>query len=193
MRAAQILLASGRVPNLEGLNLEALGIETTKAGIAVDEHLRTSVPGIWATGDVTAIAQLTPVAQYQSRIAVADMFEEDGPAADYSVLPTAIFTDPELGGVGLTEDEAREQGLDVGTVTNDHVRRFSFIDAKHGLFKIVFEPLEPPRARSARCLAQRGRHRAGLLDRPAARRHSGRARRDAPHLSDLRGRHQGRR
>jgi pyruvate/2-oxoglutarate dehydrogenase complex dihydrolipoamide dehydrogenase (E3) component len=136
---AQILLASGRVPNLEGLNVEALGIETTKAGITVDEHLRTSVRGIWAAGDVTAIAQLTPVAQYQSRIAVADMFEEDGPAADYSVLPTAIFTDPELGGVGLTEDEAREQGLDVGTVTNDHVRRFSFIEAKHGLFKIVFD------------------------------------------------------
>jgi mercuric reductase len=139
VRAAQILLASGRVPNLEGLNVEALGIETTKAGITVDEHLRTSVRGIWAAGDVSAIAQLTPVAQYQSRIAVADMFEEDGPAADYSVVPTAIFTDPELGGVGLTEDEAREQGLDVGTVTNDRVRRFSFIEAKHGLFKIVFD------------------------------------------------------
>ncbi len=139
VRAAQILLASGRVPNLEGLNVEALGIETAKAGITVDEHLRTSVQGIWAAGDVTAIAQLTPVAQYQSRIAVADMFAEDGPAADYSVLPTAIFTDPELGGVGLTEDEAREHGLDVGTVTNDRVRRFSFIEAKHGLFKIVFD------------------------------------------------------
>jgi len=139
VRAAQILLASGRVPNLEGLNVEALGIETTKAGITVNEHLRTSVQGVWAAGDVTAIAQVTPVAQYQSRIAVADMFEEDGPAADYSVLPTAIFTDPELGGVGLTEDEAREQGLDVGTVTNDRVRRFSFIEAKHGLFKIVFD------------------------------------------------------
>ena len=139
VRAAQILLASGRVPNLEGLSVEALGIETTKAGIAVDEHLRTSVEGIWAAGDVTAVAQLTPVAQYQARIAVADMFGEDGPAADYSVLPTAIFTDPELGGVGLTEEQAREQGLDVGTVTNDHVRRFSFIEAEHGLFKIVFD------------------------------------------------------
>jgi mercuric reductase len=139
LRAAEILLASGRVPNLEGLNLEALGVETTKAGIAVDERLRTSVKGIWAAGDVTAVAQLTPVAQYQSRIAVADMFGEDGPAADYSVLPNAIFTDPELGGVGLSEGEAREQGLDVGTVTNDHVRRFSFIDAEHGLFKIVFD------------------------------------------------------
>jgi mercuric reductase len=139
VRAAQILLASGRVPNLEGLSVEALGIETTKAGIAVDEHLRTSVEGIWAAGDVTAVAQLTPIAQYQARIAVADMFGEDGPTADYSVVPTAIFTDPELGGVGLTEEQAREQGLEVGTVTNDHVRRFSFIEAKHGLFKIVFD------------------------------------------------------
>ena len=139
VRATQILLASGRVPNVEGLNLEALGVETTKAGIVVDEHLRTSVQGIWATGDVNAIAQLTPVAQYQSRVAVADMFGENAPAADYSVLPTAIFTDPELAGVGLTEEQAREQGLDVGTASNDHVKRFAFIDAKHGLFKIVYD------------------------------------------------------
>jgi pyruvate/2-oxoglutarate dehydrogenase complex dihydrolipoamide dehydrogenase (E3) component len=139
VRATQILLASGRVPNIEGLNLEALGVETTKAGIVVDEHLRTSVQGIWATGDVNAIAQLTPVAQYQSRVAVADMFGENAPAADYSVLPTAIFTDPELAGVGLTEEQAREQGLDVGTASNDHVKRFAFIDARHGLFKIVYD------------------------------------------------------
>jgi mercuric reductase len=139
VRAAQILLASGRVPNVEGLNLEEVGVETTKAGIVVDEHLRTSIPGIWAAGDVNAVAQLTPVAQYQARIAVADMFGDDPPAADYSVLPTSIFTDPELGGVGLTEEEAREQGFEVETVRNEHVRRFSFIEAKHGLFKIVFD------------------------------------------------------
>src|SRR5205807_2055352 len=110
LRVAQLLLASGRVPNLEGLNLEAVGVETTKAGIAVDDRLRTSVDGIWAAGDVNAVAQFTPVAQYQARIAVADMFGVDGPAADYSVLPTSIFTDPELGGVGLTEEQARKQG-----------------------------------------------------------------------------------
>jgi pyruvate/2-oxoglutarate dehydrogenase complex dihydrolipoamide dehydrogenase (E3) component len=105
----------------------------------VDERLRTSVQGIWATGDVNAIAQLTPVAQYQSRVAVADMFGEDTPAADYSVLPTAIFTDPELAGVGLTEEQANEQGFEVETARNEHVRRFAFIGAKHGLFKIVFD------------------------------------------------------
>ena len=105
----------------------------------MDEHLRTSAPGIWAAGDVTAVAQFTPIAQYQARIAVDDMFGKDAKAADYSVLPTAIFTDPELGGVGLTEEQAREQGHDVGVTRNQHVKRFQFIGAEHGLFKIVFD------------------------------------------------------
>jgi len=139
LRATQILLASGRVSNIEGLNLEAVGVETSKASIVVDEHLRTSVPGIWAAGDVNAVAQFTPIAQYQARVAVEDMFGEDAAAADYSVLPTAIFTDPELAGVGLTEEQAKEEGYDVEAVTNEYVRRFSYIDAKHGLFKIVFD------------------------------------------------------
>ena len=130
---------AGRVPNLEGLNVDELGIETTRTGIAVDEHLRTSVTGIWAAGDVTAVAQFTPIAQYQARIAVEDMFGGDAPRADYSVLPTAIFTDPELGGVGLTEEQAREQGFDVEVVRNEHVKRFSFVELRHGLFKVVFD------------------------------------------------------
>jgi mercuric reductase len=139
VRAGRILLASGRVPNVEGLNLEAVGVETTKAGLAVDDHMRTSVPGIWAAGDINAVAQFTPVAQYQARIAVEDMFGADGPAADYTYLPTSIFTDPELGAVGLTEDQAREEGHDVEVVRNEYVKRFSYIDARHGLFKIVFD------------------------------------------------------
>jgi pyruvate/2-oxoglutarate dehydrogenase complex dihydrolipoamide dehydrogenase (E3) component len=138
-RAQRLLLASGRVPNVEELDLEAAGVETTRSGITVDEHLRTSAPGIWAAGDVTAVAQFTPIAQYQARVAVADMFDDDAPAADYSVLPTSIFTDPELGGVGLTEEQARQQGHDVGVVRNQRVKRFQFVGAEHGLFKIVFD------------------------------------------------------
>ena len=103
-RAERVLLASGRVPNVEELGLEAAGVEATMTGITVD-----------------------------------DMFGEDAKAADYSVLPTAIFTDPELGGVGLTEEQAREQGHDVGVTRNQHVKRFQFIGAEHGLFKIVFD------------------------------------------------------
>jgi mercuric reductase len=137
----RILLASGRVPNIEELNLEAAGIEATKLGIVVDERMRTNVPGIWAAGDVNAVAQFTPVAQYQARIAVDDMFGVNGAGADYSVLPTAIFTDPELANVGLTEQEAEEQGFETEAVTHPlrAVRRASYVDATHGLFKIVFD------------------------------------------------------
>jgi pyruvate/2-oxoglutarate dehydrogenase complex dihydrolipoamide dehydrogenase (E3) component len=139
VRAETLLIAAGRAPNVEGLNLEAVGVETTRAGVSVDRHLRTSVAGIWAAGDVTGVAQFTPVAQYQARIAVADMFGADAPLADYSVLPTAIFTDPEVGGVGLTEAQAREQGHDVGVGRHELVRRSTYIDARHGLFKVVYD------------------------------------------------------
>ncbi len=139
LRAEQILLASGRVPNVEGLNLEGVGVETNRAGIAVDGHMRTSVAGIWAAGDVNAVAQLTPVAQYQARIAVEDMFGASPPTADYSFLPTTVFTDPELGGVGLTEEQARDEGHDADTARTNFVRRFSYIGARHGLFKVVFD------------------------------------------------------
>lgn len=139
VRCEAVMLASGRVPNVEALGLEGASVETTRAGIAVDERMRTSAAGIWAAGDVTAVAQFTPIAQYQARVAVADMFGEGAPAADYSVLPTSIFTDPELGSVGLTEEQAREQGHDVEVVRNEFVRRFSYISARHGLFKVVFD------------------------------------------------------
>ena len=141
VRAAEILLASGRVPNVEELELERIGIEQTKLGIVVDDHMRTSIEGIWAAGDVTAVLQFTPIAQYQARIAIDDMFSPNGAKADYSALPTAIFTDPELAGAGLTEEEASEQGLAFETVTHplSGVTRAAYRNAKHGLYKLVFE------------------------------------------------------
>jgi mercuric reductase len=141
LNVTSVLLASGRVPNVEALGLERLGVERHKLGIVVDEHMRTSVEGIWAAGDVTGMYQLTPIAQYQARIAIADMFGQNGPTADYSVLPTAIFTDPELAGVGLTEEEARQQGLDYEVVVQPlkNVTRSQYIEAKHGLFKLIVD------------------------------------------------------
>jgi pyruvate/2-oxoglutarate dehydrogenase complex dihydrolipoamide dehydrogenase (E3) component len=140
LRVTHVLLAAGRVPNIEELELERAGVEHTKAGIVVDGRLRTSVDGIWAAGDVTGLAQFTPIAQYQARIAADDMFGVDTPEADYSILPTTIFTDPELGGVGLTEDEAQAEGLEFDVVKHplSAVTRAQYTDAKHGLYKIVF-------------------------------------------------------
>ncbi|MBA3717134.1 MAG: NAD(P)/FAD-dependent oxidoreductase [Actinobacteria bacterium] len=140
LRATRLMLASGRVPNVEELGLEQVGVETTYQGIVVDEHLRTSVEGIWAAGDVTAVAQFTPVAQYQARIAIADMFGAEA-SADYDALPTAIFTDPELAQLGLTEAEARDKGFQPESVRHDlkDVQRASYTDSKHGLYKLVFD------------------------------------------------------
>jgi mercuric reductase len=138
--AARLLLASGRVLNIEGLNLEAAGVEYTPRAIAVEEHLRTSAVGIWAAGDVTGIL-FTPVAQYQARIAVDDMFGAGTRTAEYDYLPTAIFTDPELAGVGLTQAEAEERGFDVDAVVHplQAVTRAQFTRSSHGLFKVVFD------------------------------------------------------
>ncbi|HMJ00522.1 MAG TPA: NAD(P)/FAD-dependent oxidoreductase [Gaiellaceae bacterium] len=142
LRVTHVLLASGRVPNVEALRLEELGIERDRMGIVIDEHMRTGVDGIWAAGDVTGRHQFTPIAQYQARIAVDDMFGGDAPAADYSVLPTAIFTEPELAGVGLTEEEAQEQGIEHEIVVHDikYVQRSSYKDQKLGLYKVLYDP-----------------------------------------------------
>jgi pyruvate/2-oxoglutarate dehydrogenase complex dihydrolipoamide dehydrogenase (E3) component len=136
-----VLFASGRVPNTEELALDRAGVESDRGYVVVDDRQRTSVEGIWAAGDVATGPQFTPAAQYQARVAVEDMFGSSGRRADYSVLPTAIFTDPELGAVGLTEREAWAAGHDVDVVKHPlpNVTRAQFTRTKHGFFKIVFD------------------------------------------------------
>ena len=141
VRVSTVLLASGRAPNVESLHLDDLGIDHDRFGILVDGRMRTSVDGLWAAGDVTGRYQFTPIAQYQARVAIDDMFGGAPMPADYSVLPTAIFTEPELAGVGMTEQEARDEGLDFGSVVHDikHVQRSAYKDQKRGLYKIIYE------------------------------------------------------
>jgi pyruvate/2-oxoglutarate dehydrogenase complex dihydrolipoamide dehydrogenase (E3) component len=136
-----VLLASGRTPNVDPLGVGRVGVELARGWIVVDEHQRTSVEGIWAAGDVAVGPMFTPTAQYQARIAVEDMFGDGSRTADYTVLPTAIFTDPELGAVGLTEAEAREQGYDLDVVKHPlpAVTRAQYTRTKRGLYKIVFD------------------------------------------------------
>jgi mercuric reductase len=138
---SHVLLASGRLPNVEELEPDRIGLKVGRGGIAVEDGQRTNVDGVWAAGDVVAGPMLTPIAQYQARIAVEDMFGDGSQRADYSVLPTAIFTDPELGGVGMTETEAAEQGHEIGVVKHPlpFVTRAQYTGAKHGLYKIVFD------------------------------------------------------
>jgi mercuric reductase len=138
---SRVLLASGRTPNVEALGLERVGVDFTRAGIAVDPHQRTNVSGIWAAGDVAVGPAFTPTAQYQARIAVADMFGDGSRSADYSALPAAVFTDPELAGIGLTEAEANRQGFAVEVVIHQlrFVTRAQYFGMNTGLYKIVFD------------------------------------------------------
>jgi mercuric reductase len=141
LRVARILVAAGRLPKVEQLELDRAGVERTNTGIRVDDQLRTSVEGVWAAGDVTGIQQFTPIAQYEARIAIQNMFGGNGARADYQFLPTVIFTDPELAAVGITEAEAREGGLEYETAVHPikYVQRASYTDTKRGLYKLIWE------------------------------------------------------
>ncbi|HSJ29223.1 MAG TPA: NAD(P)/FAD-dependent oxidoreductase, partial [Acidimicrobiia bacterium] len=112
LTADRLLVATGRTVDVEGLGLEKAGISTTDGFIAIDGRVRAA-PNIWAVGDVTGVGMFTHVALYQASIAVADILGNDPTPADYTVLPRATFTDPEVGSVGLTEADARRQGYEV--------------------------------------------------------------------------------
>ena len=109
----QLFVAAGRRPNVDRLGLEAVGVATSPAGVIVDRKLRTTVPGIWAAGDVAGGMQFTHLADYQARLVVRNALTPFRARADYRVVPRVTYCDPELACVGLTEDEARAAGLDV--------------------------------------------------------------------------------
>src|SRR5207237_532020 len=94
LRVAKVFLAAGRLPNVEGLGLDDIGVETTRGGVVVDERMRTSADGIWAAGDVTGLSQLSPLADFMGRLAADDMFGVAQPA-DFSLIPPVVFPDPE--------------------------------------------------------------------------------------------------
>lgn len=110
--SSDILMAVGRRPNVDGLNLEAAGVEFSPRGIPVDDMMRTNVPHIYAIGDVNARMMLAHVASYQGKRALNAI---DGVSDDirFDVIPAALFTDPECGMVGLTEDAAKEKGINI--------------------------------------------------------------------------------
>jgi len=121
-RAEAILVAAGRAPNVEGLGLEALGIDVAKAGIEVDDGRRTSVKSVWAAGDVAGGYLFTHAAGFEAARAVRNMIFP-GTADDEVLVPWATFTDPELAHVGLTGAEATERfGADDVEVHRHHLR-----------------------------------------------------------------------
>ncbi|MDJ0514208.1 MAG: FAD-dependent oxidoreductase, partial [Methyloceanibacter sp.] len=109
LHASSVMAATGRTPNTKGLGLEEVGVELGRNGkVVVDAFSKTSVDSIYAVGDVTDRANLTPVAIREGTAFVETVFEGRPKAMDYSFIPTAVFTEPEIGTVGLTEEEARK-------------------------------------------------------------------------------------
>lgn len=141
----RVLIAVGRSPNVEGMGLEALGITFNKAGtVAVDEHLRTAVPTIFACGDVTGPYQFTHMASHQAWFATVNAlfgrFKKF--KVDYSIVPWATFTDPEVARVGISEIEAKEQNIlfDVTRYDLNDLDRTITDSEAHGFVKVLTAP-----------------------------------------------------
>jgi len=139
-RAEEVLVAGGRIGNTDGLGLDAAGVEPAAKGfIRVDGQLRSSQPHILAIGDVKGGWMFTHVATYDGPIAALNAVKDAGREVDYRVVPRAVFSDPTLAAVGLTEAEAREAGHDVvvGSVPAGGARAMTIGDTRGRLKAVV--------------------------------------------------------
>ena len=130
LTADRLLVAAGRRSNLD---------EVGAADVTVDERMRAG-DGLWVIGDVAGHGAFTHMSMYQSAIALRDILGEDGPTAEYHAVPHTTFTDPEVGGVGLTEAAARDAGLEVRVGATDLAqssRGFTHGPGADGLVKVV--------------------------------------------------------
>lgn len=142
MEGTHLLVATGRRANTDNLNLGAAGIAMREDGsIPVDSRMSTNVDGVWAVGDVNGEQPFTRVCQEEGKIAYANAFQHADVHIDRRSLGHAVFTDPELASVGMTERAAREEGHDVavGLVTFDQVEKAELIGETTGLVKYVVE------------------------------------------------------
>ncbi|BDH59195.1 dihydrolipoyl dehydrogenase [Tsukamurella sp. PLM1] len=116
---SKVLMSIGFAPRVEGFGLEKTGVALTERGaIAIDDHMRTNVPGVYAIGDVTAKLQLAHVAEAQGVVAAETIAgAETQTLGDYRMMPRATFCQPQVASFGLTEQQARDEGYDVKTAT----------------------------------------------------------------------------
>ena len=116
LRGDVVIAATSRRPRVADLGLETIGIDGDN-GVPIDARCRVA-DGVWALGDVTGVSMFTHVAKYQGRVVAHNILGRDR-VADYRAIPRVVFCDPEIATVGLTEEAARDQGLDVATATLD--------------------------------------------------------------------------
>ncbi|MCS7178524.1 MAG: dihydrolipoyl dehydrogenase [Anaerolineae bacterium] len=141
LQAEKVLVAIGIQPNTEGIGLQECGVALDRGWVVVDEHMRTTVPGIWAVGDVTGKLPLAHVASAQGILAAEDIAGQSPLGLDYEAMPRCVYTSPQVASFGLTETQARERGYNV------QVGRFPFIangkavalEERSGFVKLVVD------------------------------------------------------
>jgi pyruvate/2-oxoglutarate dehydrogenase complex dihydrolipoamide dehydrogenase (E3) component len=139
---SHLLVATGRRPNTDDLGLDRVGIATDKQGyIQVNSHLETSVPGVWALGDCKGGPAFTHISYNDFQIVFANLIEGKKLSIENRYVPYCVFTDPQLGGVGLTEKEvrARNYRLKIGKIPMTYVARALERGETAGMMKIVID------------------------------------------------------
>ncbi len=142
LAGSHLLVATGRTPNTEDLSLEKAGVERdTRGYIKVNSRLETNVSGVWALGDVKGGPAFTHISYSDYQIVYANLIEGKNLSTDKRYVPYSVFTDPQLGGVGLTEKVARAKGykLKVGKIPMSFVARAIERDETGGLMKIIVD------------------------------------------------------
>jgi mercuric reductase len=140
IEAEQLLLATGRQPNISELELEQAGVERTIEGaIKIDSHMETSKPGVYAVGDVTGRDQFVYMAAYGAKLATENALQGNRRSYDSTSMPAIVFTDPQVASVGLTERQARAEGLQVKTsvIGLENVPRALAARDTRGLIKLI--------------------------------------------------------
>jgi pyruvate/2-oxoglutarate dehydrogenase complex dihydrolipoamide dehydrogenase (E3) component len=139
LRADEIFVASGRRANTENLGLETIGVKTDRGFVAIDKYLQTSVPRIWACGDVHGGMQFTHVAAFEAVKLVRNMLFPGRAAVTYDDIPWGLYTDPEVGHIGMTEAEAvkKHDGVRIYSVEMMDVDRAVVDRTTAGFLKLV--------------------------------------------------------
>ncbi|MEX2053773.1 MAG: dihydrolipoyl dehydrogenase, partial [Patescibacteria group bacterium] len=144
VHADLLFVAAGRVPNTDNLGCKEAGYELTERGnLVVNEYLETSVPGVWALGDIVGKAPFKHGANYEAKIISQNIFAEEGKkiAADYSVMPHAIYSSPQVAGVGLREQDLKEKKMDYAVGNYPYIKTGmgKALEDRDGFVKILAE------------------------------------------------------
>jgi dihydrolipoamide dehydrogenase len=141
IESEKILLSVGRRANTKGYGLETLGVELERGGIKVDEKMRTNVPGVYAAGDVTGFSMLAHTASREAEVVINNLCGHED-IMTYDAIPGIVYTNPEVAGVGLTEAQAQQQGIDYDCMKLPMAYSGRFVaenEGGEGICKVIVE------------------------------------------------------